>query len=105
MKLPPRIVYPLVKLGARIFGHFSLSENSPLAAVSNSRIPIIFFHGDDDDFVPHEMSERLFEKCTNRKKLVIIKGAAHGLAFPADKDGYVFAIKEFEDQISVFQHQ
>ena len=103
MKLPPMLLYPMVKLGARLFGHFSLSENFPLRAVRESRLPIIFFHGTDDDFVPLQMSEALFAECRSPKKLVLIDGAAHGLAYPADKDGYVAAIKDFEKQISVFR--
>ena len=105
MKLPPRAVYPMVRLGARLFGHFSISSNSPLRAVQKSRIPIIFFHGDSDGFVPSQMSERLFEQCKSPKKLTLIKGAEHGVAYPADKKAYIDAIKEFEKQISVFQHQ
>lgn len=102
MKLPPKLIYPMVKLGARLFGHFSLSENSPIEAVKKSRIPIIFLHGDGDDFVPCEMSRRLFNECARTKKLTIINGAAHGLAFPADKASYVDAIREFERKNAVF---
>jgi fermentation-respiration switch protein FrsA (DUF1100 family) len=56
----------------------------------------MFFHGDEDAFVPCEMSERLYEACPTKKRLVKVKGAGHGLAYPLDKEGYVNAIKEFE---------
>ena len=99
MKLPPDIIYPFVRLGARMFGHFSLEETSPIEAVKKSSIPIIFIHGDTDDFVPCEMSERLYEICSSEhKRFVSVKGAGHGLAFPVDKEGYLNALREFQKE-------
>lgn len=95
MHLPPAIVYPFVRLGARIFGRFNLEETSPMEAVKNAKVPVIFIHGDDDAFVPHNMSERLYEECTSKKKLVLIKGAGHGLAFPKAQEEYIEALFEF----------
>lgn len=97
MRLPAALLYPFVKLGASIFGRFDLESNSPMEAVKKSRVPIIFFHGNADDFVPMEMSCRLYEACKSEKKLVIIEGAGHGLAYPADKETYLNAMKEFEE--------
>ncbi|MBE6632688.1 MAG: alpha/beta hydrolase [Ruminococcaceae bacterium] len=95
MKLPPRLLYPFIKLGARIFGGFDLEEDSPVSAVKRCRIPLIMFHGDQDDFVPFEMSEKVFKACPHQnKRLVKISGAGHGLAYPADREGYVREMKE-----------
>lgn len=96
MHLPPVLVYPFIKLGARLFGHFNLEEITPLEAVKNCKIPAIFFHGDDDAFIPYQMSEDLYNVCTSPKRLVYVKGAGHGLAFPKDKDGYIEALQEFK---------
>ena len=93
--LPPKLLYPFIKLGARIFGRFDINEVSPIESVKNSRIPIIFFHGESDGFVPHEMSVENYNACASQKKMVMVKGADHGLAFPADQQGYVDAIAEF----------
>ena len=68
LHLPDGILYPFVKLGARIFGGFNLEETSPKEAMEKCKIPVIFIHGDVDDFVPHEMSKRLFEVCSSEKK-------------------------------------
>lgn len=95
MKLPPKLVYPFVRLGARIFGRFDIDETSPIEAVKKSRIPIIFLHGDKDGFVPHDMSVACYNACTSPKRMVTIEGADHGLAFPADQKKYVDAIESF----------
>ena len=97
LKLPVWLFYPLIKLGARLYGGFSLESNSPMDAVQRSRVPLIFVHGDEDDFVPCEMSRRLYAACSSPlKHLHISKGAGHGLAFPVERGDYVAAIAEFE---------
>ena len=96
MKLPPDLLYPFVKLGARIFGRFDIDEFSPIDQVKKSKIPTIFVHGDADDFVPLEMSERNFEVCSAAKKeLYIVNGAAHGLAYIIAGDDYLAKLTEF----------
>lgn len=90
MGLPPRVLYPFVRLSARIFGGFDPDAGAPVKSVANTSLPIIFFHGDADTFVPCDMSRENYEACASKKKqLVIIKGAAHGTAFPTDKEGYL----------------
>lgn len=95
MKLPPKLSYPFVKLGAKLFGHFDLEELSPREALKNAKVPVIFFHGEDDDFVPCYMSRENFDACASRKRLVTIPGAAHGLSYPVDPEGYLDALREF----------
>ena len=95
MGLPPEPCYPFVKLGAKIFGHFDLEETSPLEAVRNCKLPVIFFHGEDDDFVPCYMSEENFAACPSRKHLVTIPGAGHGLAYAIEPDRYVEELYDF----------
>ena len=59
------------------------------------KLPVIFFHGADDDFVPCEMSRINYEACQSRKQLVIVPGAAHGLSYPVDPEGYLQALRDF----------
>ena len=96
MKLPAKPLYPLVRLGARIFGGFDPDADSPLASMQKCKLPVIFFHGDTDDFVPCSMSEENYAACTSEKKrLVIIRGAGHGLCFPVDMETYFRELRDF----------
>lgn len=95
MHLPPKLVYPFIKLGGRIFGRFDVDATSPLEAVNNCKLPIIFFHGECDDFVPCSMSKELYDACPSPKRLVIVPGAAHGLSFPIDQKNYLKNVAEF----------
>ena len=95
MKLPPALGYPFVKLGAFLFGHFDLEEASPEQALKNAKVPVIFYHGEADDFVPCDMSRRNFQVCTSRKALITVPGAGHGLSYPVEPERYLETLKEF----------
>ena len=95
MGIPAALGYPFVKLGARLFGGFDLDETSPMEAVKHCTLPVIFYHGETDDFVPCDMSRRLYEACVSRKKLVTVPGAGHGLSYPMDPPRYLETLREF----------
>lgn len=95
MKLPPKLSYPFVKLGARIFGGFDLEETSAIDAVEKITVPTFITHGETDDFVPCYMSRQLYDACRSKKTLVLIPGAGHGLAFPVARDTYIRTLQDF----------
>ena len=100
MHLPPDICYPFVRLGAMIYGHFDLEEISPEEAMAECTLPIIFLHGDADEFVPFEMSVESYNACASKhKQLVKIEGAGHGLAFPAAQERYVKEVGDFFNKV------
>lgn len=95
LNLPPKLTYPFVWLGGRIFGGFDLESFSAVKAVRHASVPVIFFHGEEDVFVPAQMSEENFDACASRKMLVTIPGAGHGLCYPVDPEGYLKALQNF----------
>lgn len=95
MKLPAVLCYPLVKLGAKIFGHFDLEAYSAIEAVKNCRVPAIFFHGENDGFVPCYMSRENYEFCTAKKRLVTVPKADHGLSYPVEPERYLKELRDF----------
>ena len=95
LKLPPKLCYPFVKLGAKLFGHFDLDENAPVEAMKRCTLPVIFFHGEDDDFVPCSMSRENYEACAGRKRLVTVPGAGHGLSYAVQPQRYLQELRDF----------
>ena len=95
MEIPVKLGYPFVKLGARLFGHFTLEETSPVEAMKKCKVPVIFFHGEEDSLVPCEMSRECFEACVSKKRLVTVPGAGHGLSYPVEPERYLREAKEF----------
>ena len=95
MGLPPKLSYPFVKLGAQIYGGFDLEEVSPCEEIKKATVPVIFFHGEDDAFVPCYMSKINYDACPTHKALVTIPGAGHGLSYPVAKEPYLAAMRDF----------
>lgn len=98
MHLPPALVMPFVRLGARLFGHFDLKEASAVQAVGNTDIPILLLHGEDDRFVPCDMSREIFDACAGEKTRITFPGAGHGLSYIVDTVRYSEAVSRFVDQ-------
>lgn len=100
MKFPVNVTYTAVRLGAKIFGGFDIEEHSAIEAMRNCSLPILFIHGDEDYFVPCKMSQECFDACNSQeKKLVFVKGAAHGMSFCVDGELYEKEMEEFLKRI------
>ncbi len=89
------LLYPFILLGARLYGGFSLTAASPVKAVKNAKVPILFIHGEDDRFVPCDMSREAYDACVSPKMRVTVPGAAHAIAYILDPEKYGRAVREF----------
>lgn len=94
IKLPASILYPFVRLGGKLFGKIDIEEASPIEAMKKCKIPVIFVHGETDDFVPCYMSRENYEACVAPKKLITMPDAGHGLCYMVDKEGYLRDVRE-----------
>lgn len=95
MKMPIKLLFPFLKLGAFIYGGFNIDSRTPLDAVKNAKVPIFFIHGDCDTFVPCHMCDELYDACTSPKRKLIVKNAAHGVSFFVDNNSYKDYLHEF----------
>lgn len=95
MGLPLKIVYPLVKMGAYIFGNFNIEDASPVESVEKLEIPTLFIHGSEDSVVPLVMGDVLYEKCSAKKRRIVIDSADHANSALVDYDMYSKTVKEF----------
>ena len=78
-------------------------EISPIANVRADTPPIISFHGDADDVVPHEQSIQLHEALKRAKvknQLILVPGARHGFT-RAQTILTVKAMREFLGQLGL----
>jgi len=92
--LPAFPLYHLSDLLARLRAGFSYEQVNPLTIITNQniRIPILFTHGEQDDFTPTQMSVNMYNIYPGPKRLYLSPGAGHGLAFwthPAEYDEQV----------------
>ena len=96
---PNRLIKPFVLLAARIYGGFDLLETDALQAVKNTKVPILIIHGEDDRYVPCQMSEPAVPANPDMVRRVTFPGAAHGISYLTDPDRYQRIVKEFVRQI------
>ena len=96
----PKLIYPFIRLSARLFAGVDIDSCSAVEAVKHARLPILIIHGDDDRFVPHSMGKAIYDAAESPvKRFLSVRGAGHGMSYFADNDGYVGAVKEFVEGI------
>ena len=85
--LPVAPIYFLVRLGARAFGRFDPEAASAARALEKCRVPVLFIHGEADNFVPCDMSRENYVHCAAPKALITVPGADHGFSYLVDREG------------------
>ncbi len=96
---PVWLVYPLIRLGGKIFGGFDIEEETAEKALKRCFVPVLLIHGEDDGFVPCEMSRLNYAACAGKKRLETFPGAEHGLSYLVDQERYQKIITEFCNEI------
>lgn len=96
LHLPAKVFYPLIKLSAKLFGRFDLNDARPIDSMKKCKIPVAFFHTEEDNFVPCYMSKENYEACAcSKKHILITKEGEHGLCYMVDSKGYIDTLKAF----------
>ena len=90
-----RVLYPFTSLSAALFGRFDPDSGSALGAVSNTALPILLIHGEDDGFVPCDMSREIAAACASPVRLETFPGAGHGASYLSDPARYGRIVREF----------
>ena len=77
------------------FRHGTSIKFSVSNYLKKANVPILFFHGDSDTFVPYTKSKNMYDSYKNYKEIVITKYASHCCSVFIDYDNYVKSIKNF----------
>ncbi len=93
--LPAFPLLYLLDLVARLRAGFSLKEGDTRVALGKSKLPVLFLHGEGDDFVPVEMTLENYRACAGEKELYLVPGAGHAQSFGMDTPGCEKAIGDF----------
>ena len=86
--LPEFPILNVSSLVAKVRAGYFLGEASTLKQVAKSKTPILFIHGDEDDFVPYYMMEELYNATSSEKEMLTIKNAGHAKASEVDPETY-----------------
>ncbi len=101
--IPAALASPFIRLGARLFGGFRLRQCTAEDAVKKATVPILLVHGEDDRFVPCEMSKRIFAACSPYTELHTFPDAGHGLCYMTDPLRYELIVTKFLFRIRQLQ--
>lgn len=89
LPIPPRLIMPCFEFAARRRFGLLVRENSPVAAVRESEVPICFMHGRADSLIPCSHSEELLAACRDgRSELHLFDGADHAQSIVSDRARY-----------------
>ena len=94
-RLPEFPLLYLMDWVARLRAGFALKGADTREALAKTSLPVLFIHGQADDFVPASMTEENYQACRSEKELYLVPEAGHALSFAVDTQGCEKAIKAF----------
>lgn len=77
---------------------WNFTEASALEQVKKCQLPMLFIHGEKDDYVPTWMVYQLYEAKPQPKELWIVPNADHATSYKLNKETYTEKVKLFTDK-------
>lgn len=74
---------------------YGFKDYSTLTAVKETDKPILFIHGEEDNFVPVWMTKKNYEECVSDKDILLVPNAAHGASYYENPSLYQEKVSEF----------
>ncbi|MBR3133137.1 MAG: alpha/beta hydrolase [Clostridia bacterium] len=74
---------------------YSLKDASAVKQLKNSVTPTLFIHGDEDDFVPAEMLDKVYDAASCEKEKLVIEGAGHTESSTKNPELYWKTVDDF----------
>lgn len=98
--LPKFPIIYLTNIMSKIRAGYGYKDVNTTAEIARSDIPILFIHGENDEFVPLWMTMKNYSHCKAYKELFIVKESEHAESHYIDKKGYERRILTFIEKIS-----
>ncbi len=83
---------------AQLKAGYDFKKASSVEQVKKADQPMLFIHGEKDDFVPVEMVYEVYEVCPSPKELYIVEEAGHAQAKDCDVEAYWNKVFDFIDK-------
>ena len=101
--VPPFPVVNMASLYVKLTEGWSFKEADAIEQVKNSKVPILFIHGGEDEVVPVSQSNDLYESCSAKgSDHLLISGALHAKTLETNAEKYwsnvdLFILDNIED--------
>lgn len=96
--------FPLVKLSSiicKIRVGWNFKNVSPITSLPKVNIPILFIHGEEDDYVPTVMCKQMYLVKNGYKDMYIVPGAGHADSYSKNSEEYEKRVHNFLKDINI----
>ena len=94
--LPSFPILNAADLVCQLRAGYAFEEASAVGSLSQASVPMLFIHGDADEFVPFSMLDECYEACASAvKEKLVVEGAGHGLSASTDPELYWETVDAF----------
>jgi len=96
--------FPLIKLSSKITKlrvGWEFKDVSPITTLPMVKTPILFIHGEDDDYVPAFMCKQMYKVKKGFKDIYIAPNSGHVEAYWKNKDEYEKRVDRFLEAINI----
>ncbi len=101
--LPEFPIMNIANIVANIKAGYDWKEASAVVQVAKCNRPMLFIHGEDDDFVPVEMGYEVYDAARCKKKFFLVKEAGHAQSELKDPEAYWDTVFSFIDDFQLKQ--
>ena len=94
--------FPLLNIASKISSlraGYSFTEASSLEQIKKAKVPVLFIHGSEDNFVHTDMVYQVYDACPSPKQLLVVEGAGHGNSYSHDPELYFDTVFSFLEEI------
>ena len=96
--LPPFPVLYSASIVSKLQAGYSFGEGSAVKQLTNAKVPMLFIHGGEDNFVRTDMVYEVYEACPTTKDILVVEGAGHGEAYAMDPELYFDTVFSFIEE-------
>ena len=95
----PELFFPYIKLFTEIRYGVDFDTMDFRDALVKSEVPVLLFHGDDDEWVPVDMSDYIAANRRTNFTYIRMSNVGHVTSWNADPVRYIFEIKKFLESL------
>lgn len=93
--LPSFPVLQCASVVGKLRAGYWISDASAIDQLANATKPMLFIHGDKDDFVPFYMLDEVYNAANVEKEKLVIEGSAHAKALQTNPELYWKTVTQF----------
>ena len=93
--LPKTPILQVADLLSRVRAGYWFSDASSVSQLKKAKVPILFIHGDKDDFVPYDMLDKVYNAADVEKEKLVVEGAEHAKSAYVNPELYWNTISKF----------